>query len=130
MLKRLVKWNAERREWNRAHERAWAGQRDPTASGLSPFQVKCEAALVSALSSVGTILVDRTVDGMPQSYVKARLAGTDWTLWIYRNGAEVSSKASTLVRMEEWDAKTPEEFIAAFVGRTVTGVGKSSGQSV
>ena len=130
MLKRLLKWNAERREWNRAHERAWAGQSDPTESGLSPFQIMCESALVNALSSVGTVLVDRTVEGIRESYVRARLGATDWVLWIYRNGAEVSSKGSTLVRMEEWDAKTPQEFIAAFVGRTVTGVGKSSEQSV
>src|SRR6266568_1597824 len=102
MLKRLMNWNAERREWNREHERAWAGVGDPTASGLSSFQLMCEPALVRALRDVGIALVDRTVEGTKELYVKAQLAGTDWTLWIYVNGAEVSSKTSTLVRMEEW----------------------------
>ena len=130
MMKRLLKWNAKRREWNREHERSWAGQGDPTESGLSPFQVRCEAAVVNALSIVGTAVIDRTVEGMQESYIKARIAGTEWTLFIYYNGAEVSSKASTLVRMEEWDAKSPEEFITIFVGKTVAGVTRPSELSV
>jgi hypothetical protein len=130
MLKRLIKWNAERREWAREHERAWAGLADPTESGLSPFQLMCEAAVVTALRTFDMPLLDRRVEGAGECYVTAKLAGTDWTLWIYLDGAEVSSKSSTLVRMEEWDAKTPQEFIATFVSRTIAGVRKSREGSV
>ena len=124
MFRRLVKWNTERREWNREHERTWAAVREPTESGLTPFQVMCETAIVSALSTLGVTLVNRKVEGRDESYVTAGLSGTDWTLWIYVNGAEVSSKASALVRMEEWDAKTPEEFVTTFVNKTVNGFRK------
>jgi hypothetical protein len=71
---------------------------------------------------VGVAVVDRTVEGTQERYIKVQLAGTNWTLWIYVNGAQVSSKTSNLVRMEEWDAKTPQEFIATFVSRVVSGM--------
>jgi hypothetical protein len=122
MLRGLVKWNAARREWNREHERAWAGAADQTESGLSPFQLMCESEVVNALHNVGVAVVDRTVEGTQERYIKVQLAGTNWTLWIYVNGAQVSSKTSNLVRMEEWDAKTPQEFIATFVSRVVSGM--------
>lgn len=128
-MKRLLLWNAERREWNREHQLAWAGMGDPTESGLSPFQLMCESAVVKALRSVGVALVNRTVEGKREPCVKAQLAGTDWTLWIYVNGAEVSSKTSTLVLMEEWNAKTPQEFIATFVSKTIAGVKKPTNGS-
>ncbi len=130
MLKRQMRWNAERRDWNREHIRTWAGAGTPSDSGLSPFQLECEPAVVNALGNAGIALVNRTVEGINESYVKAQLADTDLTLWIYLNGAEVSSKSSTLVRMEEWDAKTPQEFIATFVSRTIARLRKRREDSV
>ncbi len=124
MLRRLIQWNAARREWSREHKRTWAGAAEATESGLSPFQVMCESAVLSGLQNVGLAVIGRTVEGTRERYIKAQIAGTDWTLWIYRDGAEVSSKTSDLVRMEEWDAKTPEEFIATFVRRVLSGVRK------
>jgi hypothetical protein len=70
------------------------------------------------------------VVGTQEPYVKARLGDTDWTLWIYLNAAEVTSDKSTLVRMEDWGAKTPQEFMTTFVGKTVSGIRESCGRSV
>ena len=137
MFRRLLKWNIDRREWNRAHEETWAGVTEPTESGLSPFQLMCEPAVISALCDLGVTLIDREIlkmDGqhsdMKDQYIKSRLSGTPWTLWVYSDAAEVTSENATLVRLEEWDAKTPEDFISTFVKELQNRVRNLSEKSV
>lgn len=119
MLSRLIKWNRERLAWHREHVEAWAGQAQLTESGLSRFQVACEAALTGALRAVDVELVNRSIQGSVEPMITARLGETAWAVWIYVDGAEVSSPPRALVRMEEWDARTPGEFIETFVARVV-----------
>ena len=130
MLGRFLKWNAERRAWNRDHEVAWSGARELTESGLSRFQILFEPVLLAELKAAQIAVVDRHVVGERERYIKARLDGTPWTLWIYLDGAEISSAGRTLVRMEDWDAKTPHEFIDTFVRKLRVGIGTQSEQSV
>jgi hypothetical protein len=130
MLRRFLKWNAERRAWNRDHEVAWATAREPTESGLSRFQILFEPVVLAELKVAGIAMVDREVVGERERYIKVRLAGTPWTLWIYLDGAEITSAGGALVRMEDWDSKTPHEFIATFVGKLRAGIGTQSEKSV
>ncbi len=137
MLGRLLRWNARRREWNRAHERAWAGMTEPNESGLSSFQRMCEAAVVKALGEHGVRIAEREILEMEgphvrgkENYIKARLAGTSWTLWVYVNAAGILSDTRTLVRLEDWDVRTPEEFISVFVERMLAGIRQGGDASV
>ena len=130
MLRRLLTWNAQRRAWSREHKLTWAGMTQPTESGLSRFQVVCEAAVIAALGDRGESLADREVLGVKERHIKARVVGTPWTLWIYADGAELSSDRSTLVRLEEWDAKTPDDFVASFVSRVLEGIREQGDKSV
>ena len=129
MLRRFLKWNAERRAWNRDHEVAWAA-RVPTESGLSRFQILCEPVILAEFEAERIAVVDREVVGERERYIKARLDGTPWTLWIYLDGAEISSAGGTLVRMDVWDAKTPHEFIDTFVRKLRAAIGTQSEKSV
>jgi len=124
MLRRLLTSNAQRRAWSREHNLTWAGMMEPTESGLNRFQVMCESALVAALRNSGGSLADREVLGVKERHGKARVVGTPWTLWIYPNGAELSSDGAALVRLEEWDARTPDDFVASFVSRVLEGMRK------
>ncbi len=136
MFRRFLAWNAERREWNRAHERAWARATEPAESGLSPFQLMCEPAVERALREVGITLLEREIIEVKGRFrkvgehaIRSRLRGTPWTLWMYVNAAEVTSHDRTLVRLEDWDAKTPEELISTFVKKlreAVTSQGERS----
>ncbi len=120
MLWRLLKWNAGRREWNREHKSAWAGMTETSGSGLTQFQIECEAAVERALRNVGLQLTARELDDA--SFIKAKISDTDWTLWIYPDSAQVVSTQSTLVRLEEWDVRTPAEFFAVFISRMLPGL--------
>jgi hypothetical protein len=115
MLKRLVKWNYDRRAWKREHELAWSGQDEPNEAGISLFQTKCEAAVTSALLPSGVELIDRTIEGEQERVIRARISGTGWTIWIYLDGAQVSSETATLIRLEQWDTKSPDELIDKLV---------------
>jgi hypothetical protein len=106
MLRRFLKWNAERRAWNRDHEVAWAGARELTESGLSRFQILCEPLVLAELKAAGIVVVDREVVGERERYIKARLAGTPWALWIYIDGAEISSAGGTTNRIIELSEAT------------------------
>jgi len=97
---------------------------------LSHFQVRCESAVVAALATAGFDVSNREVAGSNEHYVRAGIAGTPWRVWIYPDGAEVSSDQVTLVRLEQWDARTPEDFIVTFVERVLAGVRGSRDESV
>lgn len=122
MLRALLMWNADRRAWNREHRRAWAGSTEPTASGLTRFQLMCEAAIVEALRDSGVGHIDRAVVGEGEPSLRVRLTGTDWTLWIHSNAAAVMYQKATLVRIKGREVKTPADFIALFVNSTLYSV--------
>ena len=59
MLRRFLKWNDARREWNRQHELAWARAKAKTASGFTTFQLMFESTLTQKLAEAGVALTDR-----------------------------------------------------------------------
>jgi hypothetical protein len=75
----------------------------------------CETRLREHLSSKGFDLRDRAIlpmNGAPEHYVHASIGDTCWRLFVYLDGLEVSAGSSkALVRLEEWDARTPEELV-------------------
>ena len=75
----------------------------------------CEARLRGFLGRRGFELCDRQIlpmNGAREDYIHASIADSRWRLFIYRDGLEVSDTSShALVRLEEWDALTPEELV-------------------
>lgn len=126
MLTRLLQWNRQRRQWNRDHAAAWAGQNVPGASGLSLFQERCEAEVAALLQSRGLTLKGRVVKGDLERYLHAHLADTPWEVWIYTDQAQLSGPGNATVNLEQWDARTPDELIHTFlvhVSRSLDEVG-------
>lgn len=115
MLSRLLGWNRRRNQRNRDHVVAWTGWDAPGLSGLSPFQEKCEAELVSLLRESGHSLGDRAVCGEKEHFVKANVADTGWQVWIHLDQVQVTGPRHVAINLEQWSAVTPEELITTFI---------------
>jgi hypothetical protein len=122
VLNRLLDWNRRRKQWNRDHVAAWAGQDVPGASGLSPFQERCEAELVALLRTRGLALQDRVVRGKSESYIHAKLADTLWQVWISLDQAELSGPGSAAINLEQWSVLTPDELVRKFLAHVQQGL--------
>ena len=120
-IDRLVQWNRRRRQWNAEHVAAWAGYDVPGESGLTPFQVRCEALLSAQLADRGVRLTARCVDDTQGGHVRAQLGDSGWQVAIYGDGAELTGPDTGSSSVEQWDARTPDELIAIFLHR-VSGV--------
>jgi len=97
------------------------------AEPLSPFQHDCEGRLSRALQEIGLRLDERTVGivrglvfatDAPESYVEARIAGTELKVFIYEDGAEISGGGID-DRFEQADYDSLDELATAFVARAV-----------
>jgi hypothetical protein len=63
---------------------------------LSPFQEQCEEKLSAALSAQGHHLIERVLAGKNETFIQAKVAGTDLEVYIYSDEAQFH-KASILV---------------------------------
>ena len=115
MFAKLRSWLAENREWNRTHRETWQGY-----TVAAPFQ---RTRLLQELFAE----VEKQCAGLPLTVAERRwpreetlalelhLAGSDLTIWLYPDTAEISSTArGELFWSEEWSHRTPQEFLAAF----------------
>ena len=115
MLKRISDWNAARRRRTLDHEQSWAGQDATAPSGLTVFQERCEAALCNFLSSRGIQFRERQVmQGANEKWVEGFIGDTDARVYIYEDQVQLSAPETSL-NLERWDARTPDELIAAFM---------------
>lgn len=123
----LLQWNRRRRQWNAEHIAAWAGYDVPGESGLTPFQVRCEALLTEELTRRGVRLAARCLDDTLGGHVRAQLGHSGWSIAIYRDGAQLNGPEAVVV-VEQWDARTPNDLITIFLGhvdRVLNGVSGS-----
>jgi len=107
-----------------AKERAiWKGWDEPDASGLTPFQVKCEAALVDLLARSGLELAGRYLEdqgGAPREYsIRADLGETPWRVWIdgtaFCLAGPDDGPFDGWVHLEPWAYRSPEDLITGVV---------------
>jgi hypothetical protein len=114
----LINWFRKERAWHRQHIEAWRGQGTRGRDGVSPFQLSCEARLRELLTGRGLDLQDREIvqfTNASEHYVHASIGASRWRLFLYLDGLQVSDESSRkmLVRLEEWDALTPDELVSA-----------------
>lgn len=113
MWKRFRRWLADNRDWNRQHRQAWSGVTSPGPGGLSVFQERCESALTREIRSAGLAIVERTIQPLErnETLLYIRLTPGDLDVWICSAGAQFGYRTGD-VRLEEWDARTPDELIS------------------
>lgn len=88
---------------------------------LTPFQIECEAHLVEALRRAGFGIVDRSLEGLNDPYVKARVEGTD--LWVYIYQDEAGTEKGTL---EVQDFPSPRDLQFAFADWVLERLGRAN----
>lgn len=99
---------------------------------LTDFQRSCEATLIAALSTMGRLLVERSVAPLRQSrvtrwiggvkheiYVSARVSGSLLMVYIYEDGAELSAAGNRTHSYERVDFKSLQELQDRFVADVV-----------
>ena len=114
MFRRLRTWFAENKQWNQDHREGWMGLTEPDSGGLSPFQRGTEIRVRDILQRRGLYLVNRRVIPMGddgEHYVVAEILPLEAKIWMYSDQTDVSSPMGEL-RLEEWDARTPEDHYA------------------
>ena len=106
--------------------RAWSGWDEPDVSGLTPFQLRCESALVELLAQHGVELTERCVEDYggtpPYRNIRASLGDMDWTVWIDTNSVQLAGPNDGplpgpdhgWLNLEPW-LGCPEEVITRFV---------------
>ena len=92
---------------------------------MSSFQQQTEAALVSALTAAGYILTARRLEGVKETFIRARPQGTDAEVFIYNaevfiHNDEAGLRGSQVdKRFEVPDYRDGGSFGRAFVQETV-----------
>ena len=85
---------------------------------LTAFQAKCEGTLEASLAGIGARLVDRQLSGSHETYLRAKIDGTDLEVYIYANEAQVQSLGVD-ERFESPDFDTSDLLCEAFVRKAV-----------
>jgi hypothetical protein len=81
---------------------------------LTLFQEDCERAVAAELSLHDSRLVDRTVDGEDEIYVRARIDGADLELFIFEDEASIQGPGTDL-SFEAPDYLDPADLIGEVV---------------
>jgi hypothetical protein len=115
----FLDWASGQPGWNRTHRATWVGLTEIGAAGLTVFQERCEAALHAAVTNSGHQVARRHVERIrDEPVITIALNNSELSIWIYASGAEVGGP-NVEVRLEEWDAVTPDDLIERFC-RAVT----------
>jgi hypothetical protein len=83
----------------------------------------CEKAVVDALRSEGLSLIGRQIV-REEGYIQALIKEPHWALLITHDSCDISSEKRMLIRLEEWDTRSPQEFTKLFVQRMRASVRK------
>ena len=81
---------------------------------LSQFQIKCENQLQNLLNNHQQEIIDRTIEGENERYVKGRISGSNFWFFIYVDEAGIQG-ASLDLRFERPDYDSLEDLSEAFL---------------
>ena len=114
MIKNIINWFKDNREWKKYHLEAWSPVTDPDENGITPFQKKCLKALTENVQKDGI-----SCEGNQEKFYTGIILGTNIRIYVYSDGAEISSDDLDF-RLEKWDFKTPDELINQFIEKAKT----------
>jgi hypothetical protein len=89
-------------------------ERVAVVAELTAFQIKCEAKLLAALADCGSRLGGRRLEGERETYITARIDGTDLAIYIYPDEAHIFGPSADIL-FESPDFRSPDALCEAFV---------------
>jgi len=89
-------------------------------SSTTEFQDKCLKLLVAALALHGRTLVDQRLEGIHETYIRARVSDSKIDVFIYADDAGFQDNGDLDHRFEIPDYDTSEDLIGDFVGQLST----------
>ncbi len=110
MFAKLQRWFAANRSWRQAHDAAWSQAVVPGPDGLTSFQHQASEQLCAV---VGVIAFQRP--GQSETYLLGKLPGTDASVFIYTDGAQIHVGPKALFLAEREDYAAPQDLIQRFV---------------
>lgn len=110
MLAEIKKWLAKRRIKTAAWESAWANAALYGTDGRTNFQRLALAALTPLFETLKL----ESKSGEVGPYLVGPLPGTELTIYLYVDEAQVHGKLRGFVR-EKWDYDTPAEFVTGLI---------------
>jgi hypothetical protein len=122
VIARILKWWRSYGDWKREHIASWAPY-VLLVDGSSRLRREAEDAVSSAAVAAGFTIEDRVVEPLNRSttyeeYVRFRLGPTDVDVWLYADGAQVSTPTADCI-IEEWDFRTPAGFLQTLVSEAL-----------
>ncbi|MGH8274538.1 MAG: hypothetical protein ACRES9_09885 [Gammaproteobacteria bacterium] len=93
-------------------DEAWQPAVEAGPDGLTPFQQQTLERLRLAVKGIS---LQQYGPGQGEAYLKGPLPGTEATVFVYTDGAEICVGSKTLFSGERWDYVSPDELIESFV---------------
>jgi len=120
MLRRIVNWFQERRQWERDHVAAWSAFVEPDATGLTKWQHFARREIESTLRANGVDPSEwqqrtfatpaSTAREKQERYLFLEVPERDVWVYVYLNQANIAAVGGTNEFMfEEWSSQTPAE---------------------
>jgi len=114
MFTRLIHFFISAKLRRQTHAAAWSDSLVADEQNLTQFQRIARTELELALGQLPL-----EIKGDKERYLIGLLPGTDTTVFLYADGAEVNGGPAPF-RAERWDYDTPAAFISDFVASAVS----------
>jgi hypothetical protein len=117
MIGRVIAWWRSSRAWSADHHVTWPPY-TALFDGKSRLMSEAEAVILRAVTAEGFEAVERVEEALERSnhrheiYVRFRLSPSNVEVWLYPDGAELDAPLRVHI-FEEWDFRTPTDFIQA-----------------
>jgi len=110
MLHRFLNWRTERRKRREAHDRAWLSAIATTSDGLSAFAHLARDALIDSCDGI-----QFEVCGRSEKYLCGKLPGTNATVYLNGDGAQIRDGSRELFWSEYYDYDSPGHLVARLI---------------
>ena len=126
MLERVKRWVSKQREWKRVHLLTWKGQTEPDSDGWSPLLHVLHDALIEVVNSHALQnKVEARRDAASRAVsLEVLLPTVKVRSWLHSDTAEIATESGDeLFRCEEWDERTPDDFVQHYKAALVEAIG-------
>jgi len=85
---------------------------------MTVFQINCEQELYRTLHKISQNVIVRKVEGIDEKYIKAKINGTSFEIFIYEDEAGIQG-SSIDCQFEYPDYESPDELSKAFIEKVI-----------